>query len=473
MIKCIGICGKCGRCENAAMMSGANDRKTKMLAYPKDFRPETGRKGFGAAFDIGTTTVVGMLWDLEQGCQIAACGRTNPQNEFGMDVISRITYCGEQTENLAILQRKIMDCLNEIIKELCERAGIQRKEILKMTVCGNTTMAHLFAGYSPKTLALAPFAPAYAGTLVWTAGKGGPGNGVNPGAELGIAEAGIVLLLPNIAGHVGGDITAGLAASRFLEKKDLTVFIDIGTNGEIALTDGTHRYACSTAAGPAFEGAAIRHGTRAAAGAIEKVHIKDGEVFFKTIDQQPAQGICGSGLIDAMAQMLKNRLIKKSGRLISADEADKAGLDPKFKERLVTSGKERQFVLAWRENNEDIVITQSDIREVQLAKGAIAAGIKLLLDKVGKSACDIREVMVAGAFGNYIDQESAVTIGLLPDIEGDRIHFMGNAAGCGVSMALASDRELEIMKKVPELVEHVELASKENFQEAYMNAMRF
>lgn len=473
MIKCIGICGKCGKCENTAMMSGANERKTKMLTYPKDFRPETGKKGLGAAFDIGTTTVVGMLWDLEQGEQIAACGRTNPQNEFGMDVISRIAYCGQQAGNLVALQRKIIDCLNEIIKELCEKAGAQRSEIVKITACGNTTMAHLFAGYSPETLAFVPFAPAYTGALEWTVAKDGLGSRVNPAAELSVAEAGSVVLLPNIAGHVGGDITAGLAASRFLEKDGLTLFIDIGTNGEIALADGVRRYACSTAAGPAFEGAAIRHGMRAAAGAIERVRIKDGEVFFKTIGQQPAQGICGSGLIDAMAQMLKNGLIKKSGRLISAGDVDKAGLDPKFKNRLVMAEKERQFILAWRENNEGIVITQSDIREVQLAKGAIVAGIKLLLDEAGKAACDIREVMVAGAFGNYIDRESAVTIGLLPDIEGDRIHFIGNAAGCGVSMALTSDKELEIMKKIPELVEHVELAGKEDFQKAYMEAMQF
>ena len=211
MFKCTGICSKCGRCRNSAMMSGANDRKTKMLEYPPDFTVDTGRPGFGTAFDIGTTTVVGMMWDLGRGEQIATAAKTNPQNEFGMDVISRITFCGSDGENLELLRSRITGCLNEILEELCEKSGIDKHDVNEVTVCGNTTMSHLFAGYPPMTLALAPFHPAYTGTLNISAEE----------ARLDINEEGRVTVLPNIAGHVGGDITAGIVASRVLDKQDV------------------------------------------------------------------------------------------------------------------------------------------------------------------------------------------------------------------------------------------------------------
>lgn len=463
MFKCTGVCSTCGRCKNSAMMSGANDRKTKMLAYPEDFRASSCGEGYGVAFDIGTTTVVGMLWDLNKGEQIATCAETNPQNEFGLDVISRITFCGRDSENLHLLRSKITGCLNGIIAELCRKANITKEHISKVSVCGNTTMSHLFAGYPPITLALAPFLPAYTGTLKMTSSE----------AMLDIKEGGQVVVVPNIAGHVGGDITAGIVASRILDMDGLTVFIDIGTNGEIVLTDGTKSYACSTAAGPAFEGSAILHGMRAATGAIEKIAIADGDVDFKTIGECEPQGICGSGLIDAIAQMINAKLITKTGRLIGADDVDKKKLHPDFKERLIEVDGERRFVLVFKANGEDIVITQNDIREVQLAKGAIAAGIKLMLDEMGKNIEDIDRVVVAGAFGNYIDKASAVTIGVLPAISQDRIISAGNTAGAGVSMILVNEEELELAESLPERIEHVDLAAKENFQNTYLGAMAF
>lgn len=463
MFKCTGICSQCGRCKHAAMMSGANDRKTKILTYPKDFTPDGDEEGTGIAFDIGTTTVVGMLWDLKTGKQLGTCAKTNPQNEFGLDVISRITYCGDDSEKLGVLRSKITGCLNEIMEELCAAHDAQSADIQRVTICGNTTMSHIAGGYHPKSLATAPFKPAYTGTVAMS------------GADMGlrIKEHGDVILIPNIAGHVGGDITAGIVASRFLEYEDLSVFIDIGTNGEIALTDGASSYACSTAAGPAFEGSAILHGMRAAAGAIEKVVIEDGDIFFKTIGDCEPQGICGSGLIDAIAQMVKHKLVNKKGRMASPEDIDKMGLNPAFKERLVEKAGERQFILVSKANGEDIVITQNDIREVQLAKGAMAAGIKLMLEETGKQVSDIQRVVVAGAFGNYIDKNSAVEIGLLPDIDQERIIFAGNAAGAGVSMALASKKELEQMKEVPRQVTHIELAEKEHFQIVYLKSMAF
>lgn len=463
MFKCTGICSQCGRCKHAAMMSGANDRKTKMLTYPKDFAPDCDEDGKGIAFDIGTTTVVGMLWDLKRGKQIGTCAKTNPQNEFGLDVISRITYCVDDPQKLEILRSKIIGCLNEIIEELCAANDLRPADIRRITICGNTTMSHIAGGYPPKSLAVAPFEPAYVGTLV----RRGTDMGI------GMEESGTVILIPNIAGHVGGDITAGIAASRFLDCEDLCVFIDIGTNGEIALTDGKSSYACSTAAGPAFEGSAILHGMRAAVGAIEKVAIEDGDIFFKTIGDCEPQGICGSGLIDAIAQMLKHKLINKKGRLAGPEDIDKRGLNPAFKERLAEKDGERQFILVSKANGADLVITQNDIREVQLAKGAMAAGIKLMLEESGKQVDDIQSVIVAGAFGNYIDKHSAVTIGLLPDIDEEKIIFAGNTAGAGVSMALTSGKELEKMQEIPEQIVHVELAEKEQFQTVYLKSMAF
>lgn len=468
MFKCTGVCSKCGRCRDSAMVHGANDRKTKMLTYPEGFTADKEEDGLGAAFDIGTTTVVGMLWNLKTGEQIATAARTNPQNEFGMDVISRITYCGEKDGNLSELRSKITGCMDEITAALCASADESREKIRRVTVCGNTTMSHLFAGYSPMTLALAPFTPAYTGKLGMTAKD----------ALLNLSDDAEVALIPNIAGHVGGDITAGIVASRLLEMDGITLFIDIGTNGEIVLTDGKRSSACSTAAGPAFEGAAIRHGMRAAAGAIEKIRIEDGDVMFRVIGKDegkdvPPQGICGSGLIDAIAQMLDAGIIDKKGRLASADEAEKKGFDPLLSERLIKTENGREFILVAREAEENIAITQKDIREVQLAKGAIRAGTQIMLKQFGKTADDIDRVIVAGAFGNYIEKESAVKIGLLPDIAPEKIISGGNTAGAGVSMTLVCKEAMKLAEKIPSIVKHIELAEDPDFQTIYLKAMGF
>ncbi len=232
-------------------------------------------------------------------------------------------------------------------------------------------------------------------------------------------------------------------------------------------------YACSTAAGPAFEGSAILHGMRAATGAIEKIRIEDGDVDFKTIGECEPQGICGSGLIDAVAQMIKAKLINKTGRLIGAEDVDKKKLNPALKERLIEVDGERRFVLVSKANGDDIVITQNDIREVQLAKGAIAAGIQLMLEEMGKTVEDIDRVVIAGAFGNYIDKESAVTIGVLPKIAPEKIISAGNTAGAGVSMIMADEKEMALAESLPDRIEHVDLAARDNFQNTYLSAMAF
>lgn len=463
MFKCTGICSKCGKCQGAAMMSGANDRKTKMLAYPDGFKADGGRTGLGAAFDIGTTTAVGMLWDLEKGEQIATEAKTNPQNEFGMDVISRITYCTRDDENVKQLRSLIVDCINDIIDSLWQKASRSKSEIVTAAVCGNTTMSHIFAGYSPINLAKAPFTPEYTGMISLT----GKETGLN------VCETAEVVVVPNIAGHVGGDITAGIIASRLLESRELTVFIDLGTNGEIVLTDGKNSYACSTAAGPAFEGAAISCGMRAAIGAIERVRAENGEIYVDVIGDTELQGICGSGLIDTVAVLLEQNIINKKGRMAAASEAEAKGIDARFAERLTEVDGERQFILAKKKDGDHIVITQNDIRELQLAKGAIKAGVQLMLNEAGYDVGDIKRVMVAGAFGNYIDKESAVKIGILPNVPLEKIISVGNTAGAGVSMIMASEGERKLAEAIPSKIKYVELANSDDFQMTYVNAMKF
>lgn len=288
---------------------------------------------------------------------------------------------------------------------------------------------------------------------------------------LKISKTANVLVLPNIAGHIGGDITAGIIATGLLEKKHLTLFIDIGTNGEIVITDGIRSFACSAAAGPAFEGAAVLHGMRAADGAIEKIIIEEGNVYFHTIGECQPKGLCGSGIIDGVAQLLKAGIIDKTGRMLTPEKA-KAKKSP-YAEHIAYLSGLLCFTVGYGPDGQPIVIAQKDIREVQLAKGAVAAGIKLLLDEMEASADDIKQLIVAGAFGNYIDVESAVSIGLLPDIKRENITFAGNTAGIGGAMTLMSERELDKAVNIPDRIEHVELSDKENFQDVFIKSMEF
>lgn len=460
-IRCTGICSDCGRCNHAVRMQQANNRKTEMVFLPDSFISDNGKTGYGICFDIGTTTVAGVLCDLGKGEIIGKLAKTNPQTEFGMDVISRITYCGKDAERIRLLRKIIIDCLNDITQSLCIKQGIESTCICEAVVCGNTTMSHIFAGYNPYGLALAPFTAEYKGTLTMSQKQ----------SMLNISEAAKVTVLPNIAGHVGGDITAGLTATGMTEDNRLSLFIDIGTNGEIVITDSSRSYACSTAAGSAFEGASVLHGMRAAEGAIEKIIIEDGNVFFHTIGDCAPEGICGSGIIDGVAQMLKAGIINKTGRMLTPEKAEAKA--PPYADRIIYMDGLLCFVLGMKSDGSPVVITQKDVREIQLAKGAVAAGIRFLLDEIGAEEKELEKIIVAGAFGNYIDVESAVTIGLLPDIDRKRIAFAGNTAGIGAAMALMSEKEMNKAMDMPDKVAHVELSSKENFQDVFMKSMEF
>ena len=459
-----GKCEECGRCN----LYDTTTRKKKLTNLPSDFvpdEPETIQNGkqFGAAFDIGTTTVVGMLWNLNENRLVDMIAKTNPQSRYGADVISRIMFASENPDNQKLMQTIILDCFNEMIDTFCEQYEIEAGWIKKATVVGNTTMSHLFLGVDAASLARAPFEPGFYGPVTKTAKE--LGMHMDPEAELTV--------LPNIAGHVGSDIVAVMIASGIKQKSGITLAIDIGTNGEIVLGGKGRMLTCSTAAGPAFEGARIYHGMRAADGAIEKVAIQDGEVVTKVIGNKTPVGICGSGLIDAIAQMLDAGIINDKGNLLSNEGALAKGLHPDLAARLRKGSNGNEFVLTWNTPQADISINQKDIREVQLAKGAIYGGIQVLLECLETETAEIDEILLAGAFGSYIDRKSALRIGLLPNVGVDKILHIGNAAGVGACMALLSNtakKEAELQSK---LVEHVELALHPSFEKEYLQGMYF
>ena len=411
---------------------------------------------YGLAIDIGTTTAVTMLWDLSTFECLGTAARTNPQSLYGGDVISRIQHCAMSETGLSELQCCIIGCVNDMIEELAQKHGVAPLHIYDITVVGNTTMGHLFLGIDPKPLARSPFAP------VFTEGQRRRAYELN----LSSAPLANVYFLPHMAGHVGADITGVLLSTGINEKQGAYLAIDIGTNGEILLSHNGKVLACSTAAGPAFEGACIYKGMRAAEGAIERVSIQDEDISISTIGDKPAVGICGSGLIDAVAALIKLGVIDSSGKMLTRAEA--AHLPQGIAQRITEHEGKPAFALSG-----EVMLTQQDIREVQLAKGAIRAGAETLMQSIGLAASDLDGVLLAGAFGSYIDKLSALEIGLLPDVSPEKIASVGNAAGAGASMALMSAAARKKAEVLAAEVKHIELSANPQFQEKYIEAMGF
>ena len=411
---------------------------------------------YGLAVDIGTTTAVAILWDLTSLRCIGAAARTNPQSLYGADVISRIQHCSMSENGLEDLQACIAGCVKDMTEELCRQHGIDPLRIYRIVAVGNTTMGHLFLGIDPKPLARSPFAPVFVEGQRRRACE--LNLNVNPLAE--------VYFLPHMAGHVGADITGVLLSTGIKEKQGAYLAIDIGTNGEILLSHNGKVLVCSTAAGPAFEGACIHKGMRAADGAIERVKPEGNDIAVSTIGDKPAVGICGSGLIDAVAALVKLGVVDASGRMVSASES--ATLPPDIARRITEHDGKPAFILSG-----DVILTQQDIREVQLAKGAIRAGAETLLQSIGLTADRLDEVLLAGAFGSYIDKVSALEIGLLPNLSPDKVSSVGNAAGAGASMALLNEDSRTKAETLAAQVQHIELSANPQFQEKYIEAMGF
>jgi len=416
----------------------------------------------GMAFDIGTTTVVGYLMDLRTGQQLAVGSRLNPQSRYGADVVSRIEFAGQSPEGLTTLNRAILGALDEIIDETCEAAQMRRRFIYEVAVVGNTAMHHLFLRLPPESLAVIPYVP------VLTSPRYVPtqsvGMRLHPNAR--------IYTLPNIAGFVGADTVGVALASNLAASPGLTVAVDIGTNGEVVAAADGRLLACSTAAGPAFEGARISQGVRGTEGAIDAVAFGD-DVRIHTIGDAPAVGICGSGLIDAVAELRRVGVVEEMGRMLGREEAP-AGLPAAPRDRMEGRGGEARFLLVRPDEHPAgrlVALTSRDVRELQLAKGALYAGIDILLRRLGAGVAQVDELLLAGAFGNYVRRESAVGIGMIPALGLSRIRSIGNAAGSGAKLALLSRAMRAEAAEIARKVEYVELSNDSAFYDRFTGAM--
>jgi uncharacterized 2Fe-2S/4Fe-4S cluster protein (DUF4445 family) len=422
---------------------------------------DTGDKCLGFAADIGTTKLAGFLIDLNTGKQLASSSLVNPQALYGEDVMSRITFSMEGKNNLGTLQKGVIGGINRLIRDCCRRAGMNPRWVYEGCFVGNTCMTHLLLGLSPKTLALFPYHPVLRRGLNLEAEK--LRLVMHPGAR--------VYVLPVIAGFVGADNVAVQLSVNGVRSEKVRMVLDIGTNTEVVLTDSQGSLVCSCASGPAFEGMHVTYGRKADFGSIETIKIdpRTLEVSFRTIGNIKPVGICGSGIIDAIAEMLKAGVIQPNGKM-HEQSADRT---PRM--RKGASG-EPEFVIAWKEEtaiNTDIVITQGDINEIQKAKAAAHAGCTLLMAQKGVNEGDIDELIIAGAFGQYMDKESARTIGMFPEIPLDRIRDVGNAAGTGARLALISRQERQKAEHISETVGYYELATDPNFTKEYASSMFF
>jgi len=417
----------------------------------------------GLAVDIGTTTVAATLIDMTDGRILATEADLNPQRRYGADVISRISYA-ETDEKVAELHKMIIDCVNDLIDKLCGKTGLEKRNIFEMCVVGNTTMNHLFCRLPVVQLGRAPYRPYRLDAM-----------DLSP-AELGLDmnPDGNVHTVENIAGFVGSDTTAVALTSRLDRATQTTLVVDIGTNGEIVLATKGRLYAASCAAGPALEGARITCGSMASRGAIEAVVVDNGKIELAVIGGGQATSICGSGLIDAVAVLLDLGILEATGRFAQPDKV-KSNLPAAISSALVELDGQRVFVLAKDSDTgaPRVYLTQADIRQVQLAKGAIRAGIKLLQGKTGLGDDDIERILLAGAFGNYIRRESAIRIGLLPRVLPERITFIGNAAAAGARLALVSSYYRNLARQLARRIEYVEIAHEPDFAEVFAESMHF
>ncbi|MBI4553328.1 MAG: DUF4445 domain-containing protein [Candidatus Latescibacteria bacterium] len=425
-------------------------------------RGDTAAQCYGLAFDVGTTTVVGTLVDLTTGRDVESASAINAQTQYGHDVISRIHLTLEREDGLALLQQAAITTVNLIIDKLLARAGVRADDIYEMTVVGNATMMHLFLGIPPRSLGFLPYVPVISHAVDVDAKM--LRVAINPVAN--------VHVLPNIAGFVGADTVGALLAAGLDEPDDgVRLLADVGTNCEIVLRLGHRLIACSTPAGPAFEGARIQHGMYAAPGAIEQVSL-EGECVYKVIGRTSPQGICGSGLIDIGAELLRVGLMDETGRLLSAEEVD-GQVSQALRDRLADEGNERHFLIAHSETGQLITLTQRDIRELQVAKAAIRSGIDALLATAGLRPTDISTLYLAGGFGSYLNKDHAVRLGMIPEMPLDRIRFIGNAAAVGAKLVLISQEMRRRAQRVARTTEHLQIAETADFQSRFAEAMLF
>ncbi len=431
-----------------------------LLAWQNQYKCE---HGYGLAFDLGTSTLVGKLINLRDGSEVAVASRLNNQSRYGSDVISRLHFIKQRPGGLETLNYLIMNDLNKITAQLLKTAGLEPHEIFIAVAAGNTTMQHLLLNLPPEGIAEAPFSPVVTDGMIVNAAD--VGLEVNPAA--------LLYTFPMKSGYIGGDLISFILTSGATEQEDEIVLgLDLGTNGEIFLGSGKRMLTCSAAAGPAFEGARISSGMIARAGAIEGAGHQGGELYYRTVGNISPKGICGSGLVDLVAVLLHCGVIDNEG-LIRFTPEDKY---QEMNSRVIPRTDGYNFLVASEQESyhgRPIYLTQKDIRELQLAKAAMAAGIKTLMDELGIGPDGIDRVYLAGALGNYVDRISTLRIGVLPPVNIERIKSLGNAASMGASMVLLSKSHWRMAKRVTNFIEHVELSYRKDFNQYFIDQMDF
>ena len=424
---------------------------------------DTSERCYGAAFDVGTTTVVGSLLDLRNGDERAIASAMNPQVNFGDDVLSRIEFTSQSSANLHQLRQAILGTISQLIDEMCSKGGISREDIYELTFAGNTTMEHLLCGIDVAPLGQVPFTPAHARALALSAEE----------LNIDVHSHAAAYVFPIIGGFVGGDTVACMLTTRIAPDDGATMLVDIGTNGEIVLACNDEIYAASTAAGPAFEGARISCGMRATSGAIDKIVMND-DLSCSVIGNVPAVGLCGSSLVDLCSHLLTAGIISTTGRLLPPDDLPDDLPQPLRRRISVGDDDQTQFLVADDAPDRPVTLTQRDVRELQLACGAIRAGIRILLKQAGIEPRDLSRVLLAGGFASFIRRSHAQRIGLLPgEIDRERIRYVGNASLNGARWALLSTKARQRAEDYARRTRHIELSQDLDFQMQFADAMIF
>ncbi|MBR5268343.1 MAG: DUF4445 domain-containing protein [Lachnospiraceae bacterium] len=470
-----GVCGKCkvridgaGIClscmtqvrEELTIELLQKERKHRVLTkgYMPEFEFANYENGYGIAVDIGTTTVVMALIDLQTGEEIANASRINAQKQFGLDVLTRITYEYNHGEaGIQELQKTIVDSMNEMLEELVGADESLRNQIKEIVVAANCTMTHMLLGVDARSIGRAPYAPVFREAQECLASA----IGLRAGEETKL------YCLPQVSSYIGADIVAGAYVCELEKEAGNVLFIDIGTNGEIVLASKGKLLSCSCAAGPALEGMNISCGMRAAEGAIEDVVISEEGVQVKTIGDLEPVGLCGSGILAVVRELIQKGFLKKTGALIQPDSLKE---DDWKRSVLRAVSKQREAVLC---RDQEIIVTQDDIRQVQLAKGAILSGFTALLKKAEISMRELDKVLIAGQFGAHLPAESLVGVGILPEQVKEKLVYVGNSSKTGAYMALMSKKVRQEMELLAEKIEYFELAETTDYERVFAESMRF
>lgn len=455
-----GVCGDDGMIE---LDTAQKIRKHRVLAagYLPEFEPDGYENGYGVAVDIGTTTAAMSLIDLKTGTEISGASDINAQKIYGLDVLTRITYEYEHgDEGIRKLQTAIVDSMNAMLGEMCSEEI--RAQIREIVVAANCTMTHMLLGVDARTIGRSPYTPVFTKAQECMA------------ADIGICAGKETKLycIPQVSSYIGADIVAGAYVCQLDKRKGNTLFIDIGTNGEIILASNGRMLSCSCAAGPALEGMNIRCGMRAADGAVEEITMSEDGVQLRIIGDGEPVGLCGSGILAAVREMIKNGFLKKTGALLSPETLEDTDWRKKYLRVSGENGKKREVVF-WSDGKQEIVVTQDDVRQVQLAKGAILSGFTVLLERAGISMDDLDQVLIAGQFGAHLPAESLVGVGILPAQVKDKLFYVGNSSKNGAYMALMSRKAKKDMEKLAEKIGYFELAETKDYERMFAECMRF